>query len=338
MSGPPDTEPICENCIWHHDWEGLLRTGPCSPTSWAGSIRQTLAEHGNYPDISAPPHALPVFPFCAAVMMVKNEADIIGANLRWLYHSGVRRFIVMDNGSTDGTADALRDFAASRPDARLEALLDPIVAYFQAEKTSWMCERARQIWPDIRWILPIDADEFLIVRRGLHALAYVPDDIHALTVPKAMHFHPAGTEPPDDGRLHLERMSVRSHLFAVPPKVLLRAVPGLGVGSGNHKAVRADGGLVAYAGGWEHGFAYREFQTRSFAQFTSKVRNGGAAIQAGRAQGYSGGGEHWLAWYEVLCSGDEAAFRALYDDVAHRRVSQGYIDDPFTAYGIATSL
>jgi len=325
-----DTEPICENCIWHHDWEGLLRTGPCSPQSWAGSVRADLAEHGIFPDLATPAGAFAPFPYCAAVMMIKNEADIIGTNLSWLYHIGVRRFVILDNNSSDPTPALVEQFRAARPLAEVALLHDPTVEYLQADKMNAACRIARDLWPDLRWLLPIDADEFLVVRHGLHALAYVPDSIDALTIHKAVHFYPRGAESPDGtGPADLALMSIRSHVFAVPPKVLLRASADLLLTQGNHKAASLSGRSPAYAGGLAHGFYYREFQTRSFAQFLSKVCNGGAAALAARAKGHHIGGEHWIAWYEVLQSGGQAALWATYQDVAYRDMGPGYVSDYF---------
>jgi hypothetical protein len=329
-SPPLDTEPICENCIWHHDWEGLLRTGPCSPQSWAGSVRADLVEYGIFPDLAAPAQEFAAFPYCAAVMMIKNEADIIGTNLNWLYRVGVRRFAVLDNNSDDTTPAILEAFRAAHPQAQVLLLHDPTVEYLQADKMNAAFRIVRGVWQDLRWLLPIDADEFLIVRHGLQALAYVPDSVDALTIHKAVHFYPRGTAGQDSaGLANLAMMSIRSHLFAVPPKVLLRASADLLVTAGNHKAASLSGRSVAYAGGLKHGFYYREFQTRGFAQFLSKVRNGGAAALAARAKGHNVGGEHWIAWFEILQNGGEAALWTCYQDVAYRDPGPGYVSDSF---------
>jgi len=330
-----DTEPICENCIWHHDWEGLLRTAPCSPHSWAGSVRAALADHGIFPDLATPPGPFPAFPYCAAVMMIKNEADIISANLNWLHHIGVRRFVVLDNNSDDATPAILEDFRAAHRQAEVLTLHDPTVEYLQADKMNAACQIARDLWPDLRWLLPIDADEFLIIRHGLQALAYVPDRIDALTIPKTVHFYPRGAESPDGaGPADLALLSIRSHVFAVPPKVLLRASGDLLLTQGNHKAASQSGRSVAYEGGLAHGFYYREFQNRSFPQFLSKVRNGGAAILVARAKGHRIGGDHWIAWHDILQRGGPAALRTTYQDVAYRDLGPGYVIDPFA--GVAT--
>jgi hypothetical protein len=323
-----ETEAICERCIWHHDWQGLLRTGPCHPNSWAGSVRAELAAHGIDPDLPAVPGPCPAFPYCAVVMMVKNEADILRANLDWLVHIGVRRFVVMDNNSDDSTWDELMRFQAEQSDARLVALRDPVLSYYQAQKTSGMCRVAHDSWPEIRWVLPIDADEFLVAPHGVRALAYVPDHVQALTIPKVVQFYPAAAAPPE-GPVQLGAMSVRSHLFAVPPKIALRARAGLGVTQGNHKATSPAGETISYAGGFTYGFYYREFQTRSFAQFLSKVRHGGAAILAARAEGNDVGGEHWLQWHAILTEGGEAALARCFREVAFRDIGPGYVADPF---------
>ena len=104
-----DTEPICERCIWNHDHEGLVRTGPCDRYSWAGSIQQELLEHSTKPRLATNVGPFPPYEQCAAITMIKDEADIIRANLLYLYHIGVRHFLILDNLSTDGTFDELLD-------------------------------------------------------------------------------------------------------------------------------------------------------------------------------------------------------------------------------------
>jgi hypothetical protein len=323
-----DTEPICERCIWNLDHEGLIRTGPCNANSWAGSVQKELLENTIAPDLSADPGPFAAYMRCAAISMIKDEADIIGHNLRWLFHSGVRRFVLMDNISTDGTLSELQRFQIAHPTAEILVLRDPVVAHYQAEKVTAMAQLAKAHWPDIDWILPVDADEFCIARHGFQALAYVPQKVQALTIPKTIHFLPAGAPHEADAN-PMARMSVRSALFCVPPKVFLRARPGLGVSQGNHKVIAADGSRICYSGGFQWGFYHREFQTRSFAQFLRKVRNGGAAILAARAENRDVGGEHWMAWHEVLSRDGEAGLRTVFESACFRTPDGRYVTDPF---------
>lgn len=322
------TEAICEACIWNHDPEGLARTAPCDPTSWAGSVQQELLAFTTSPDLFGDLATFPAYFGCAAVLMVKDEADIIRANLDWLYHIGVRRFVVMDNASTDGTYGELLRFRTERPEAQLWPVHDPVLAYYQAEKTTRLAQLALSMWPDIEWVLPMDADEFCIARVGLQTLGAVPPYVDALTVPKVVHFIPEGDVPPA-GNL-LAQMSVRSAFFAVPPKVLVRARSGLGIAQGNHRATAADGRKLVYRGGFQFGFYIREFQTRSFAQFLRKVRNGGAAVLAANAEGSKVGGEHWIKWHNVLTAEGEAGLREIFRKEAFRLPAAPYSIDRFT--------
>ncbi len=322
-----DAEKAAEACIWRMDPGGLAASAPCDPRSWAGSVRHDLRAAGAAPDLTAQTEVGSPFLPCAAVFMVKNEADIIGTNLGWLHRLGVRRFVVMDNDSADGTWAALTDFQAAHSDAELLAIRDPIVAYTQARKVSGMCQLARSVWPDVQWLFPLDADEFLVTRHGLRALVYVPEDIQALTVPKMVHFRPLPYHAGKAGAL-LGGMSVRSAPWAVPPKVLVRARAELNVGQGNHKA-ELPNRRASYTGGFQYGFSMREFQTRSFEQFLAKVRHGGAAVLAANARGQPVGGEHWVAWHELLLQGGEAALREEYVRVAYRAPGNGYVKDPF---------
>jgi hypothetical protein len=261
-------------------------------------------------------------------MMVKDEADIIATNLEWLYHIGIRRFVVSDNNSSDTTSKIIGKFQFSRSDIQFLALHDPTVEHLQADKTNAMSQLARDMWPDLLWLLPVDADEFVIPQHGLKALAYVPDFVDALTIQKVVHFYPPGVIGPR-GVAEPALMSTRCHAFAVPPKVIMRASNDLVVTDGNHKAVRSSGHRVVFTNGLQYGLFYREFQTRSFHQFLSKVRNGGAAILAARALGRDVGGEHWMNWYGTLQRGGESALRAAYQEVAYRELGSGYVHDPF---------
>jgi len=95
-----------------------------------------------------------------AVMMVRNEADIIGANLAYHLSLGVDQILVADNGSTDGTAAILDRFAAR---GRVHVSLRP-GRFLQAATTTELAREAFLRGAD--WVIPIDADEFWHVADG----------------------------------------------------------------------------------------------------------------------------------------------------------------------------
>jgi hypothetical protein len=152
-------------------------------------------------------------------------------------------------------------------------------------------------------------------------------------VPKVIHFLQQGEAEGGDGRVDFARMTLRSPMFCVPPKVILRAAPGIWISQGNHKIHANHDAPVTYAGGSQYGFYHREFQTRSFAHFVRKVRNGGAAILAARAESRDVGGEHWLRWYATLQAEGEAGLWATYQKQCFRDPGGSYIIDPWVPGG-----
>ena len=326
-----DLDRELEKRVWQGNAQTLDRLPPGNPHGWAGTVQAQLRTFGQAPDLSSRPARHAPLPSLAALTLVKDEADVIGLNLEWLHSLGVRRFVIIDNGSTDETLGAISRFAVRhREDAEVEVLVDTTLAYLQAAKMTSACRHAIERWPDLAWLLPFDADEFVQARHGLQALLSVPAHVEAVTVLRVIHFRPVGAADPDGlGWRDLAAMSVRSGAFAVPPKVFLRATGRLDLGKGNHWAQPTAGESVRYEGGLAYGLFIREFQTRSFAQFHSKVRNGGPAIRAAQALGYGTGGEHWLAWEAILQQGGQQALREEYEKVAFRRPEGDYAEDRF---------
>jgi hypothetical protein len=101
------------------------------------------------------------------LMLVRNEADIVRTNLLHHLAQGIDRFLVVDNGSTDGTDRALEELARG---GRVRWTRDD-GPYRQAEITTELAREAFRGGAD--WVLPIDADEFWYAPRGglRHVLA-----------------------------------------------------------------------------------------------------------------------------------------------------------------------
>ena len=94
------------------------------------------------------------------VMMVRNEADILGVNLRHHFAQGVDQFLVVDNGSSDPTISVLESFAE---DGRLRWIRDA-GPYNQSDITTDLAREAGTMGAD--WVVPIDADEFWFAPEG----------------------------------------------------------------------------------------------------------------------------------------------------------------------------
>jgi len=92
----------------------------------------------------------------AMVLLVKNEIDIIDLNLSFHRAQGITQFIVMDNGSTDGTLEYLQKQAQQ---SDLIVINNPVASYQQAKWMTAMARQARQEF-GVSHVIPNDADEF----------------------------------------------------------------------------------------------------------------------------------------------------------------------------------
>jgi len=92
-------------------------------------------------------------------LLVRDEVDLIEANIRYHYSIGISQFNVIDNGSTDGTLEVLRELALDIP---INIISKPFEVYSQQE---WMTELnfiARRQGASM--VFNNDADEFYILR------------------------------------------------------------------------------------------------------------------------------------------------------------------------------
>jgi len=88
------------------------------------------------------------------ISIVRNEADILRVNVLHHLALGIDRFLIVDNGSSDGTDRVLRELGADR---RIRWTRDD-GPYRQSEITTELARQA--VREGARWVLPIDADEF----------------------------------------------------------------------------------------------------------------------------------------------------------------------------------
>lgn len=111
-----------------------------------------------------PPKPAPDRAGLALVLIAKNEATHIGEWARFHALAGVRHIHVYDNGSTDGTADAIRDAVGDlasvipwdqklRDAVRGLEIHNQVLAYAHA---------VRNFGAHYRWMSFIDVDEFLV--------------------------------------------------------------------------------------------------------------------------------------------------------------------------------
>ncbi len=98
-------------------------------------------------------------------LAVRDEVDILEANLDWHFAHGIDAAIVTDNGSVDGTRALLDQLATRLP---LVIIDEPVQDMDQSKWSTRMAWLAREAF-DADWVLLGDADEFFSPSGGSFA-------------------------------------------------------------------------------------------------------------------------------------------------------------------------
>ncbi len=217
----------------------------------------------------------------AMTLMVRDEADIVGAMIDHHLAQGVDTLIVTDNGSVDGTKELLEDYAAR---GLLVLHHDPEHRKQQAPTVTRMArEAATEHGAD--WVINADADEFWLPRAGgmtlKKAFSGIPTSIQAFDVPVHDMIGPAALAGTGLQRLlyrdlrsveALQRVGLKAH--ATHDAVHI-GDPEVEVVQGNHFVSLENRGPVP------DGFEVEvlHFPWRSWSQYSRKVRNAGSAYE-----------------------------------------------------------
>ena len=239
-------------------------------------------------------------------LLVRDEADIVDAQIAFHLHAGVDYVIATDNRSEDGTTEILERYERA---GVLLLIREPGDDMRQRE---WVTRMARMAATDLGadWIINADADEFWWPRGGTlkDVLTLIPERFGVVRG-CWRHFLPR-TEGDSN---FAERMTVRlctpafpgdkSTIYHAHQKVAHRADPEVEVASGNHDA--AGRGLEPLRG-W-HPIEVLHFSLRSAAQIAQKARGGWKRNPAITHE------EHQLRLERATQSGGAAAFLGAHD-------------------------
>jgi hypothetical protein len=174
-------------------------------------------------------------------LVVRDEADIVDAQISYHLNAGVDFVIATDHESRDGTTEILESYAR-------DGLLRRIAVSGAMHDGAWRTHMSRLAATEhgADWVISTDADEFWMPRR-----AGLKDTLAAIPLPYGIvfglsrHFVPR----PDDEKFFAERMTVRvSPLVAINDptspyrphlKAAHRADPAVTVSHGSHSASSA---------------------------------------------------------------------------------------------------
>lgn len=224
---------------------------------------------------------------CAAVLLVRDEADVIEAVVRHLL-AHVDEVIVADNRSADGTREILEGLPVELRD-------DPEIGYWQDRKTTALAMEALE--RGHRWVLPCDADEVWHCadpdQRIADMLGSLGPDV--IRVHALMFDHYPTADDPGHVACPLLRFGYRKRVSS-SRKTAGRLTAGMRIQMGNHD--------IDYPGpalGVDR-LNIRHFAWRSEEQAVRKVRNGIEAYKA--AVGI--GDEFGVGWRQWDGRPDEA--------------------------------
>jgi hypothetical protein len=224
-------------------------------------------------------------------LLVRDEEDILHANIEFHRAQGVDFFIITDNKSEDSTPAIAKEYEAAG-----------IAQYiYQGEddynQSAWVTRMAKLAATEhaADWVINNDADEFWWPRRGnLRAtFAGVPDNANIL-VAQRHDFVPLVDEQASffHDMVYRKKVSLNTIGKPLPPKIAHRADPDVLVAQGNHWAE-----LTADEVTHDEQVDIFHFPIRSYAQFTNKIIKGGQAYERNTTQNAQAG-KTWKTLYE----------------------------------------
>jgi glycosyl transferase family 2 len=250
-------------------------------------------------------------------LLVRDEADVIAANIEYHLSRGVDHVIVTDNGSVDGTRGVVQDLVRG---GHVTLMFEPGDDYRQ---DVWVTRMARAAWEmGADWVINNDADEvWWPVGSDLKAALHgIPPHVGSVVVPRSnmlplrrLAGHPFSEMVVRDVR------STNAIGRELPGKAAHRAAPDVVVAPGNHSVMSASLGESAAS----DMLTIFHFPYRTYLQFERKIANGGRAVAKNTE--WPQMFDAWRKLYEMLAAG---TLRDWYDGLPHA-------DDPADETGRA---
>ncbi|PIQ05086.1 MAG: glycosyltransferase family 2 protein [Piscirickettsiaceae bacterium CG_4_9_14_3_um_filter_43_564] len=242
-------------------------------------------------------------------ILCRNEVDIIEENIRTHAQLGVDAFVVMDNGSDDGTREKLLALAN---EFELHLIDQPEQTYQQAKWMKSLAHYARDVLK-ANWVISNDADEFWIPQQNDHDLkSYLSHKDSVVTVKRhnmvlteqvldpAYHFSQAEyyVQYPfcydKTAQMQDEKISM---LFApLSPKVIVNPHGFIKISGGNHRAKHIGKGFSARS---EPNIIVYHYPIRSWQQFEANIQHRQKLLMNPNARM----GNHYRRWVSILEQG-----------------------------------
>ncbi|MBD3792766.1 MAG: glycosyltransferase family 2 protein [Campylobacterales bacterium] len=254
--------------------------------------------------------------FCLVMtILVKNEADIIEANIRTHAALGVDAFVVMDNDSSDGTRELLTQLQEEFE----IVVIDEKGNYNQAK---WMKQLAniakKQLKAD--WVINNDADEFWLPQNELNLKENLAFRGSVLTVQRYNMILDETTLQSGDffnATYHVENPiyyakekqlgneKVSIALGKIGPKTIVNPHGLLYLRGGNHKALHIANMRDFLRSGYDKikrftAIEVFHYPIRSYAQFERNIQNRKRLLESGKKVSM---GPHYRRWVKLYNEG-----------------------------------
>ena len=242
-----------------------------------------------------------------AVSVVKNEADIIEAFVRHS-QSWVDEHLIFDHDSTDGTREILLEL--KREGIPLRLFTGNAIANLQQSRSNHLARVAFHEH-SADWVLPLDADEFLIAPDRVtfeHALASAPQDQPA-SLP-LRNYSPTTVDVADEMN-PVERIRHRQHGPGSTKKVFVPRSLGVrtevAAGKGNHALYQSGEALTdrPLDAVWLAHFALRSPQQQVLRVVTAELQ------KLSRGQAHEGLDLHYRLGFQLLSEDADLFFSTV---------------------------
>ena len=244
-------------------------------------------------------------------ILVRDEADIIEANIRTHASLGVDAFVIMDNGSIDGTREIL-----SKLVKEFEIIvIDEKGDYNQAK---WMKQLATIAKKRLKadWVINNDADEFWLPKNDLNLKENLAFKGSVLTVnrynmilEREKYFFDTSylVENPifysKEKQLTSEKLSII--LTKIGPKTIINPYGLIYLRGGNHKALHIRNMRDYLRSGYDKIKRFKDIEVfhypiRSYTQFEQNIKNRKRLLESSKKVSM---GPHYRRWVQLYNEG-----------------------------------
>jgi len=240
-------------------------------------------------------------------ILVKNEADIIETNIKTHAKLGVDGFVVMDNGSTDGTREIL-----SRLQKEFEMVIVDEKGLYSQSKFMMRLAKIAKKRLGANWVINNDADEFWLPRNGLSLKENLNFNGAVLTVQRYNMILEEG-KPFVKSNYFVENPifytkekqlsgDVSIVLTKIAPKTIVNPNGLIYLRGGNHKALHIKSFRDYFRSGYDKIKRFKaievfHFPIRSYEQFEKNIKNRKVLLESQKRISM---GPHYRRWVELF--------------------------------------